>query len=566
MPNYKEFNDFLEKTISFDRLTPVLAKLGYKAYDAAIKCGILKDNKKSNNISELGLGDTNIYSYKDWCKYIKKLTNAFKKCNDRQQAIRFANLVLSIDELYYEYFLKDCLINKDEQGIGYLDRDNYMVEKNICRLFLKNGDIDSFFEHNSINNYDIVDIIIENKKCILDNLPYQKSSLVKLRDLLEQWKTNNIIDFEDESNKTINKIKEISQPLILYIIPIEDDKNTEQQVILRNFIKSYDNVNKEDAKEFIRIIRCFVEKYNKLNKEKCEKAGKDKLDLYYVVEKLKMIFKQENKLEFVDEILNSVECELQNRENTYVKSILCLSSDCSNESKEDILRNFFKLGYSKTDNSDIRNSKFGNIVDLDYLIDKTINKIINNDILVNQIISGENLFKKMDEMNISIDDELKGDYTFFVAAQIKSIERFIKESILKNLSGETLYTSNNSYLVCNNKNLDELTESDALYKVELGSLDIMLNNRLIEESSNNQIQYIFEEEIRKNINNSVFYYWDPKYDINGKHHTAFYTCFVHAVRNGHFHTSYIDSIADAKKMRENTAFWLMCVIDELKGL
>ena len=108
------------------------------------------------------------------------------------------------------------------------------------------------------------------------------------------------------------------------------------------------------------------------------------------------------------------------------------------------------------------------------------------------------------------------------------------------------------------KTLDELKAvkanddySHVFLNAELGALNIYLSK-------------CFENNNKKEIFKSKKEYSIFKSDNSST--TPFYSNFIKEIRNGHFHTSMIESINDAQYFRIETAFWLLCVIHELKGL
>lgn len=337
----------------------------------------------------------------------------------------------------------------------------------------------------------------------------------------------------------------------------ESGENDEQK--LQNLIISAEKIHDLDSKEFQEKLEEFLKDYGSLNYEKIKKE-QNEFDFY--LEKIKEIYNENKKLKQIIELEDEIINELKKREDNYVKSILVLSDNYDDESKKRILKNFFKLGYEKTKESEVKNIKFRNS-NVDDLINDIIKKIYSNNTLVNQIVAGEHIFNKLDE--IEINNELQGDYTFLVASQIKSVERFIKESILKNLIGEEFINKNNEiYEIAVNKKLDDLRiDGDkVLYCAELGTLDYYLSNCFLEVDNDfkKRKNKIFDSRRLVNNGYSIFY----KKNIRST--TKFYKEFVSEVRNGHFHTSLINNINEARYFRKETAFWLLCVICELKGI
>ena len=263
------------------------------------------------------------------------------------------------------------------------------------------------------------------------------------------------------------------------------------------------------------------------------------------------------------QFLLSIKEVLDKKYEEFERKLSELSGSLSLEEKKKILFNFLKLGYDNTNSINVKNYRFNNISNIDLHIEKCVDKVVNNEILLNQIVGGEKLNERI---NFS---ELEADYTFMVTAQIKSIERFVKEAILKHLGDkyyidyqydkETRQTKTKKYLIQKNRTLDSFSKSErTIYdcngkkidifnplNVELGNINYYLKNSIKDKD----INVIFE-----NVSNySIF-----NLDFNNE--------FIQKVRNGHFHVTVINNLSEAQYYRCETAFWLLCVLTELKGL
>ena len=263
------------------------------------------------------------------------------------------------------------------------------------------------------------------------------------------------------------------------------------------------------------------------------------------------------------QFISSIKEVLDKKYKEFERKLSELSGSLSLEEKKKILFNFLKLGYDNTNSINVKNYRFNNISNIDLHIEKCVDKVVNNEILLNQIVGGEKLNERI---NFS---ELEADYTFMVTAQIKSIERFLKEAILKHLGDKyyidyqcykkTRQTTFKKYLIQKNRTLDSFSKSERTINdsngnkidifnplnVELGNINYYLKNSIKDKD----INVIFD-----NVSNySIF-----NLDFNNE--------FIQKVRNGHFHVTVINNLSEAQYYRCETAFWLLCVLTELKGL
>lgn len=264
------------------------------------------------------------------------------------------------------------------------------------------------------------------------------------------------------------------------------------------------------------------------------------------------------------QFLSSIKEVLDKKYEEFERKLSELSGSLSLEEKKKILFNFLKLGYDNTNLINVKNYRFNNISNIDLHIEKCVDKVVNNEIILNQIVGGEKLNERI---NFS---ELEADYTFMVTAQIKSIERFVKEAILKHL-GDKYYIDyqydkktkepiiKGKYLIQKNRTLDSFSKSErTIYDSNGKKIDIF--NPLNVELGN--VNYYFKNSIKdKDINvifDNVSNYSIFNLDFNNE--------FIQKVRNGHFHVTVINNLSEAQYYRCETAFWLLCVLTELKGL
>ena len=144
-------------------------------------------------------------------------------------------------------------------------------------------------------------------------------------------------------------------------------------------------------------------------------------------------------------VSNKTILRYQKLEETMVMKNLYLAENIDEKKKERILKKFFKAAFEryevdgaiKTCREEYNLTSTRDLVQEDK-ISKCVNAVKNNSVLVNQIVSGEILAEPF----INLDDRcgfFDGDYTGLLTCQIKSVERYIKEVLLK-------YHRNNYFL------------------------------------------------------------------------------------------------------------------------
>ena len=169
------------------------------------------------------------------------------------------------------------------------------------------------------------------------------------------------------------------------------------------------------------------------------------------------------------------------------------------------------------------------------------------------IATGEIMFLPYAEID---DDLISGDFTGLVVSQIKAVERYLKETIIRfarNQGKNILIDKSNRnsmkltrYIMPLNdtqkilvvgENTDSLDLSQGDYSVEIGPCIIFIKRNL-NALSNVPTDSIFTNDL--------------------------YDRWVSVVRNRYMHVVPIDSLSDAKEKLAKTSYWLLRVIDELK--
>ncbi len=597
--NFKSFNDMTENMLNFYRSLPASLEIVTNLKNIGMECEVY-DGPDFN-----GSNATDFY----YCYMCCVFDNFLKKCSKKSECVRCAFNAIKTGDLLYEIDLIDQKLYLAKQisdlksnARGSIEKDLEIVmeeiktakkdlESKISLFLIKSGCIDEFFQKSHETDNERTELIFTNCDVISRNLPeLQYETLLLLRELIKKYEDTKILDINDTKNIQLNILKEI----YLYggcdvIDSISFNETTDYQNLsdeecsqkLIELLKQAAPIQELSPKDFYKHVEETVNKVKKANKGNLNKTDaypyyKELIEIYNRQEKARSVFKTAKELD--EKLLD----EIKKREDDYIKRLLVLSNDCSEEEKENLIIKFFKQGYEIANANDvtsydvtkqieIRKMEFNNCENGDSLIQNCYRKISANKKLVNQIAAGEYLFNKFEKANIN--NELNADYTFLVASQMKAVERFIKESILKNLVGckfyDFSYKKPHCTLINGQKDLDDLNSNEiadkTLRKAELGKLNTFLSEcwspSMYPEYVDGYKYKIFNDGI-ENQQYSIF----QKLSSSKSDNTDFYDNFVSKIRNGHFHTSLIRTISDAKYFRNETAFWLLCVIKELKGL
>lgn len=251
--------------------------------------------------------------------------------------------------------------------------------------------------------------------------------------------------------------------------------------------------------------------------------------------------------------INNIKKELDKRYEKFQNKIIEKANTLEKDKKIELINKFFLDGYNNTINNYVKGKTFNNVENINDFINRNINKIANNELLFNQIVGGEVLFESIKY------SELECDYTYLVTSQIKSIERYLKEAILKYLGGKKFKKYQDG------KESDSFTIPINTHLINLESKKYTDRNKAEQEFVKielGQIHYFFKNNINS-IEYSNIFETNGCYTIFNK---DFNNSFIQNVRNGHFHTSIIKNVKEARKIRNETAFWLLCVLKEIKGL
>ena len=601
MCNYSKFNENLESKLKFRMSSDIFDILqgqglpswaeecGFVPYEPTwvkkykgCKIPILSEWDKASGFIQ----NDSLYScYSEFCGYLSEIIKEYKKCENANEIVPFFKNVDRMNDMVYKYCLEqneqefNDLLQELEKNAEMLRNNNsekYKIiskylnfQNTVSEFLLHKACIDEYFKFDHYNKTDISTIGEIGIKIITENLDKVKyDTLLKIIELIDNFKDKHVC-FPEDDNKALNEIKNlIDNSIQLYTrfyefvngvkLDSADINNITDEEAANLLLEAFSCKKLENTHAYYEQINGFI----------------NLLGDHQNFETIRNIWK---KTEFYNEFVkdgleDKALTEIKRREDDYVRSIMLLSNDCSDDEKQTILKEFFELGYNnprcnidpKESNSyqNIRNNVFEGYSSKDIAIKRAIEKIWHNKQLVNQLVSGEHLFRKIAAVAKNEHKELASDYTFFVTAQIKAVERYIKEAILRNMSGEK-FTNDKFFVTLPNPNmtLDIFAKQAANIKfgwvfttAGLGALNIFLTSCLKNES---KCEKIFSNKVIET--NSIFHAGDDE-------NTLFKLNFVDAVRNGHFHTSVIESFSEAQEIRENTAFWLLCVITELKRL
>jgi len=256
-------------------------------------------------------------------------------------------------------------------------------------------------------------------------------------------------------------------------------------------------------------------------------------------------------IEFKEEI----ETRLDKLQDVVVLVNKYLSSEQTEQQKEQIVKNFFKSAFQNYTNRGllINASSEYSITDLsENDIEFCYNAIKNNQNLIDQIVTGEKLIEpyvRASDMNY---DYATGDYTNLVVCQIKAIERYMKEVLIQ-------YHIEN---IWKTKPKNGEFYRNGWKKIETKGNRIILNtqNPTAEDLHNLECGSATYALLMAYIKEGNFQDFNVSY--------KFYSKGIQEVRNGHLHIDSIDTINDALKRRSQTAFWIMYLITRLgeKGI
>ena len=267
------------------------------------------------------------------------------------------------------------------------------------------------------------------------------------------------------------------------------------------------------------------------------------------VESIKRNLSMDNKDDNYKPLLEYAYDILDKCNDIYV-SKLYEERDMGIEEKGKIIKEFLSLGSFENSRLDLSDAKLSLL----------FSKIQANTRIVNQIISGELLARKYDNLDSEY-NSLDGDYIFMVVCQIKAIERFLKEVLVQNYphnirirdryTGEI--TKPVKFRDYSNLTSDNLSKTERINgerygeTFELGPTSLAIQIAMI--GSNPKYNGIF-----KPLNN------------NNYMNFPFYNSFICKVRNGYLHNDMINTVEKANIIRRKVAYWFYMCISELPRL
>ena len=260
-------------------------------------------------------------------------------------------------------------------------------------------------------------------------------------------------------------------------------------------------------------------------------------------------FSEDEELE-VQNFIEQLNIKLNNLETIYVMKNLYIVNKLNVENKRKIVKEFFEAAF---ENYFLPNGKISNNIS-DYSeqnikkesIDKYIDAIFNNNILVDQLVSGEVLAKPFISSDENV-DIIQGDYTNFLACQIKSVERYLKSVLAK-------YHRNNIYKTI--RQGEEKKEKKNKQGIIIDDGRIKLDN----------IANPTADDLHDLECGPSFFALKYAYKIENKNfplNEKIADEWLRKIRNGHFHIDRIKTIGELKMKRIKTAYFLIYLIHYL---
>ncbi len=191
----------------------------------------------------------------------------------------------------------------------------------------------------------------------------------------------------------------------------------------------------------------------------------------------------------------------------------------------------------------------------DRLVEYAYQKIQSNDKLLRQIATGEKIIRFFPKSS-----SFSGDFTGFVVSQIKAVERYLKEYLVQ-FYPDCIYKNPNKPYAFKISFLSEAWDSLTADNLS-GNMRTPSNILCTKEERPPVLEcgpayYALEYALgRKDKLPCIFQ--------NGSHNL--YRRWISDVRNGHLHIHEIESVQEAKKIREKTAFWFLSLVLSLNAL
>ncbi len=521
-------NDKCSESIYWDELiVSVFGNLKHWAKE----CKIL--SKKSKNKI--------IKSYEEFVSASKKIIESVKRVEDVELVVNFCDLYNQKNSLIYDSYLlyANDQIKRDLKDTKYryrvpeglnelkdMPKKKEELEQDLISLIISKKKMNIVFE--SFNNYrPLIKSLVDNKDDvinIIDVLPEEinNDNLFLMLNCIKQFiKNDAVIDNNSQAFKRLVGALNVSNnPLVQWLAYI--DYKTLKKGIEGLYSKNADDEEITDLMEMIHEIDS-----------------------------------NNSRLDDIKELSEKIETCIEKRENDFAMSTILLAGDIGDEEKKELLNIFFNNGYDYGLNE--MNVIFSNHFSTNER-EKQINSLVERltrfatDTLINMIVAGEHLFEKIGPSY----SELRGDYTFLVASQIKAVDRYIKETIIRRLQGDSIRiipNSNPEEEIIDGSPLDSLDERSQLKKATIGNLNVFMSKRLAEDAGN--VSKLFNDTFTQNKSKSVFFY-------AGGVPTFFSEKFCTEIRNSKFHSYNIESVRQAIETRNSIAFWLACLLIELK--
>ena len=284
-----------------------------------------------------------------------------------------------------------------------------------------------------------------------------------------------------------------------------------------------------------------------LNQNDCMKSFlADLMDLYINVKNYNSDYINPNEMIDFIELLEKRHTELEELEVS--AKVNALSRDAFKFTPESVRNNcltFFK------------NNRDGMFAMSESDAERLFAKLNNMEEIKKIISTGEIIFAPYREIN---GDVLSGDFTGLVACQIKAVERYLKEIIIRHAR------SKHQNLLVGNKAL-ELTSDRYSSDKSLRVVQVD-NNSTAANLSSRGPNCAFAD-----IGACIAFVRNYGLSNKGKYNSfeyveecgsrSFYKNWVDQVRNRHMHVIPIESLQEAKDKLRKTAYWLLKIIDEL---
>ena len=287
-------------------------------------------------------------------------------------------------------------------------------------------------------------------------------------------------------------------------------------------------------------------------------------------------FPNYNKLygDFLGDLRQNVEKILTDRENEYEKRLLEDFNKGESKFDDNELKNLF-ITFLKTCEKCVEYGEDYEKFDYNNVnYEALYEKVKNNDKIVKRIAAAQSKFSKVEDMELG-----EGDFTYLIAVQVKVIERYLKEVIAQNMTGEKILSyykfkkevrdtkeSPSKNEVRNTKE-SPLKNEVKEYEIKVGdsaetlsskkiSIELATAGYIVSKIGWNECKDDETDETDETKGNDFFH--EP-----GNNN---FIAWCNSVRNGYFHIHPVENMAKAKEIHYRTAFCLMRCIYLLKPL